>query len=162
MGGQPKPTKLKILEGNPGRRKLHQEPDMSSDMPDPPETVKDDAYALQEWNRLALGLHVLGLLNNADAATFGAYCTSYSRWRNAEEQLQKTAREEGALAALVQITKHGNCIQNTLVGVANKAMRDMMKYAGEFGLTPVARAKLAVDPAKKNKFEGLIGRQRTS
>lgn len=159
MAGKPKPTRMKILEGNPGRRKLHPEPDMSSDMPDPPEPVKNDAYALEEWRRLAPGLHVLGLLNAADATTFGAYCTAYSRWRNAEELLQEIVSTKGRLAALIQVTKAGNYIQNTLVGVANKAMGDMMKYAGEFGLTPVARARLAVDPAVagKNKFEGLIG-----
>jgi phage terminase small subunit len=34
-----------------------------------------------------------------------------------------------------------------------------MRYAAEFGLTPSARARLAIDPGrgKKSKFEGLIG-----
>lgn len=153
-----KPTKLKLLEGNPGKRKIHPEPDMTSAMPKTPEIVEGDKYALQEWDRLASGLHVLGLLNKADASTFGAYCTAYSRWRTAEELLQELVKTKGRLAALIQVTKSGNYIQNTLVGVANKAMADMVKYASEFGLTPVARARLAVDPAaKKSKFDGLIG-----
>jgi phage terminase small subunit len=34
----------------------------------------------------------------------------------------------------------------------------MIKYASLFGITPLARARLAVEPKKgKGKFEGLIG-----
>jgi hypothetical protein len=35
----------------------------------------------------------------------------------------------------------------------------MIRYAGEFGLTPVARARLAggVGPPGRNKFDGLLG-----
>ena len=40
-------------------------------------------------------------------------------------------------------TKSGNLIQNPLVGVANKAMADMVRYAAEFGLTPSARTRVA-------------------
>jgi P27 family predicted phage terminase small subunit len=60
---------------------------------------------------------------------------------------------------MVQVTKSGNIIQHTLLGVANKAAADMVRYASEFGLTPSARARLAVDPnnGRKSKFRGLIG-----
>jgi len=39
------------------------------------------------------------------------------------------------------------------------AFRLGVPYAAEFGLTPSARARLAIDPGrgKKSKFEGLIG-----
>ncbi|PIP18788.1 MAG: hypothetical protein COX41_06375 [Candidatus Omnitrophica bacterium CG23_combo_of_CG06-09_8_20_14_all_41_10] len=52
----------------------------------------------------------------------------------------------------------GNWIQQPLIGIANKAAADMMRYASEFGMTPVARAKLGITPSKEDdKFERLIG-----
>jgi P27 family predicted phage terminase small subunit len=45
---------------------------------------------------------------------------------------------------LVVKTKSGNIIQNPLVGVANKAMADVVRYAAEFGMTPSARSRIEV------------------
>jgi len=48
-----------------------------------------------------------------------------------------------------------------LIGIANKAAGDMVRFATEFGMTPSARARLGVDPGKKvkSKFDGLVGMQ---
>ena len=43
---------------------------------------------------------------------------------------------------LIIRTQGGNAIQNPLVGTANKAMADMMRYAAEFGMTPSARTRI--------------------
>jgi P27 family predicted phage terminase small subunit len=157
MRGRKKiPTRLKVLHGNPGRRDLPaNEPKPDSDLPEPPEHL--DEYARQEWVRLAPGLHTLGLLYDVDRAVFAAYCETYSKWRHAEDELNKL-KKEGALKAMVLKTISGNYIQNPLVGIARGAMADMVKYAIEFGLTPAARARLGTEaaPKKKSKFEGLI------
>jgi P27 family predicted phage terminase small subunit len=49
--------------------------------------------------------------------------------------------------------------QNPLVKIAANAAKDMLRFAGEFGLTPVARARIAagVYAEPKGKFEGLLG-----
>jgi P27 family predicted phage terminase small subunit len=127
-----------------------------SDIPDPPCFL--DEYAVEEWNRLAPGLHRIGILNEGDSGPFAAYCKSYSLWRRAEESLAEKSKHNTDLG-MVQVTKSGNIIQHTLLGVANKAAADMVRYASEFGLTPSARARLAVDPnnGRKSKFRGLIG-----
>ena len=161
MGRKCKPTKLKVLEGNPGRRKLPEnEPIPISDLPPPPDHL--DEYARDEWFRICQGLYNMGLLFDVDRAAFAAYCQAYSRWKTAEEEMQKRVKKGGPLAGLVDVTKAGNIIQNTLVGIANKAAGDMVRYAAEFGLTPAARARLAIDPkkGKKGKFDGLIGAQK--
>lgn len=131
---------------------------MSSGLPAPPPHLT--GYALEEWHRLATGLNQLGLLNDADRMTYAAYCSAYSRWRHAEEQLQVLAGKGGPLAGLIDMTSNGNRIQNVLVGISNRAAADMVKYAAEFGLTPSARARLAVDSDRggTGKFSGLLGR----
>lgn len=158
MPGRPKPTKLKIITGNPGKRPLPKnEPDPVSPLPDPPAHLDD--YARDEWNRLAAGIHAIGLLYEVDRGAFAGYCMAYSRWRRAEEEIQKRIEKGGPLAGMVDVTKAGNIIQNVLVGIANKAAADMVNYAREFGMTPQARARLGELPGtkKRSKFDGLIG-----
>ena len=159
MARKNKPTALKVLEGNPGRRKILKDPKPPDDgIPEAPNHL--DKYGMEEWERIARGLYYMGVLAEIDQSTLGAYCSAYARWRHAEEELSKLAAKSGDIAALVQKTTSGNWIQQPLIGIANKAAGDMMRYAGEFGLTPSARARLAIDPDRKeSKFKGLIGAQ---
>jgi P27 family predicted phage terminase small subunit len=152
-----KPTRLKIMEGNPGKHRLPvNEPQPPMDLPDPPAHL--DNYALEEWRRVAEGLNAMGVLSGIDQAALAAYCGAYSRWRAAEEELNELTKK-GRLNALVLKTVSGNYIQQPLVGISNKAAGDMVKFASEFGMTPSARARLGVDPGKKqkSKFAGLVG-----
>ena len=156
-GPKNKPTNLRVLEGNRSRTKIPNEPQPPMDLPSPPAHL--DAYALEEWRRVAEGLNALGILSGIDMAAFAAYCGACSRWRKAEEELKKLEDKGGAIAGLVQKTISGNWIQQPLIGIANKAAGDMVRFATEFGMTPSARAGLAIDPGKgkKSKFSGLIG-----
>lgn len=159
-GRKPIPNVIKFKTGNPGRRPLKKEPTPpDTDIPTPP--VHLDAYALEEWNRIADGLHAMGVLYRIDQQVLAAYCDSYSRWRHAVEAMKSRVDKAGGdqLAALIDKTSNGNIVQNPLIGIANKAAGDMVRYAAEFGLTPAARARLAIDPAKNtgSKFDGLIG-----
>ena len=53
-----------------------------------------------------------------------------------------------------------NARQNPLVRIAAASADAMIRFAGEFGLTPVARARLAARPLGKppggGKFDGLL------
>lgn len=144
-GPRNKPTALRLVEGNRSKRPIPEnEPEFAipTDMPDAPPFL--DPLAREEWDRVAPELYGIGLLTIPDTGTLAAYCMSYSRWRAAEEALQREAKtNDKALhgAALIK-TKEGNLIQHPLVGVANMARRDMVRFAAEFGLTPSARANL--------------------
>jgi P27 family predicted phage terminase small subunit len=153
-----KPVKLKLLEGNPGKRPLQTEPEAPAGVPDMPEHL--DAYAREEWRRVAPGQASMGIMSTVDQGTLAAYCSAYSRWRAAEEELAEL-RKKGRLNALILQTIQGNYIQQPLIGISNCAARDMVMYAAQLGMTPIGRAKLAVDPVpkRKAKFEGLVGVQ---
>lgn len=157
-GRKPKPAHLKLVEGNPGKRALKQEvqPD-SGDLPEPPAFLSADAQA--EWRRVSLELHRLGMLTMLDVSTLGAYCQAFGRWIQAERAIAKMAEKDQLTGGLMIKTSNGNAIQNPLVGTANKAASDMVRYASEFGLTPAARARLAIGPIEKpkSKFDGLLG-----
>ena len=96
-GRKPKPTALKVLEGNPGKRPLNDHE------PIPPKgelevPVVASARGQKEWKRLASSLEAMGVLTMADLTAFAGYCQAYARWKEAEEF----------------ITQHGSIFQNAL------------------------------------------------
>lgn len=138
-GRKPKPTALKLVTGNPGKRALNKnEALIPVSRPKAPPFLCDDARA--EWNRVLETLYSAGLITELDAAALAAYCASYGRWAQAERALREGDDDENG--GLVTRTATGNIIQNTLVGIANKAAADMVRYAVEFGMTPSARSKV--------------------
>ncbi len=70
-------------------------------------------------------------------------CQAYGRWVAAETALARMAERDAVTEGLIIRSKTGNAIQNPLVGAANKAMADMVRYAAEFGLTPSARSRVS-------------------
>ena len=66
-GRKPKPTALKKLEGNPGKRKLNtKEPIPAKGMPNCPEWLLPEAK--KEWERLADLMNQMGVLTEVDMA----------------------------------------------------------------------------------------------
>ena len=87
-GRKPKPTLMRDLEGNPGKRPINdREPRAPAGIPDCPEFLDDEAKA--EWFRMVTVLKEMGLLSLADRSALAAYCTAYCRWVHAEEQVRK-------------------------------------------------------------------------
>jgi P27 family predicted phage terminase small subunit len=151
-GRKPKPSHLKLVTGNPGRRPLNeQEPRPPKKLPDPPAHLS--AAALEEWQRVAPMLNTLGVLTLADRGVLATYCQSWGRLCQAESALAKLARADPNGHGLIVKTKNGNAVQNPLVGIANKAANDMARFAAELGMTPSARSRVkvgdgeAADPA---------------
>lgn len=144
-GAKPKPTNLKILQGNPGKRPLNmREPKPRLSMPDIPEHIS--AIARDEWLRVSRELFSIGLLTNIDMSALAGYCQAYSRWVEAEEGIKKTG--------LVVKTKDGNIIQSPLVGIANKALALMHRFLVEFGMTPSSRSRISAQTSKEeNPFD---------
>ena len=153
-GRKPKPTHLKVVTGNPGKRQLNEhEPKPVPEIPAPPPHLCDEAKV--EWGRVCDQLYRLKLLSEIDRTSLAGYCQAYGRWVQAERALARMAESDGVTKGLLVKTRNGNAIQNPLVGTANKAMADMMRYAAEFGMTPSARSRLSTDgedqddPARK-------------
>jgi P27 family predicted phage terminase small subunit len=141
-GRKPKPTALKKLEGNPGKRPLNdREPEFRRDVPYCPRHLS--VVAKREWHRIVRELYAAGLLTVADRAALAAYCQLYARWVQAEQKL--------AGGSLTITTDKGFVLQNPLVGICNTALDGMRKYLIEFGMTPSSRSRLHVAPPKKEK-----------
>lgn len=142
------------MTGNPGKRPQKAAPEPKAGAPKPPRELTRDARA--EWRRVAAELRGLGLLTGVDRAALAAFCQAYGRWAAAERALAAMAERDPVTGGLLIKTTNGNAIQNPIVGVANKAMAAMVRFAAEFGMTPSARSRIeaapegkAEDPARK-------------
>jgi P27 family predicted phage terminase small subunit len=134
-GRKPKPTALKLIEGNPGKRPIHgSESRPPGTQPTCPAHLSPTAKA--EWKRLAQSLNRIGLLTQADRAALAAYCQSYGRWVEAERKLAETPPLLKTPAGYVQ--------PSPWLGIANKQLELMAKFMAELGLTPSSRSRLAV------------------
>ena len=135
-GRKPKPTLLKQLEGNPGKRPLNdREPVAPPGIPDPPAFL--DEVAREEWTHTVKVLAGMRLLSLADRVALAAYCTAYSRWVHAEAQVKK-------LGPVVKSPDKGFPMMSPFLIIANQSMEQMRKLLVEFGLTPSSRSRLRV------------------
>lgn len=162
-GRKPNPAGLKVVTGNPGKRKQAQpkgdgESAAQGPVTTAPTFLSQDAK--NEWKRLARALHNLGLLTTADRTTMAAYCQCYGRWAQAERKLAEMAKNDPHHGGMIIRTAKGNAVQNPLVGIANKAASDMVKYASEMGLTPTARARLEIGIGQPGKGQEKGGAAR--
>ena len=83
-GRKPKPTAVKVLEGNPGKRSLNtNEPKPVKKAPRCPAWLEDEAK--KEWKRMAKQMEQLGILTEIDMAAFAGYCQAYARLLSMEQ-----------------------------------------------------------------------------
>ena len=147
-GRKPKPTALKELEGNPGKRALNKNEPKPGGIPACPSSL--DTTAKHEWTRVSRELIAVGLLTSVDRAMLAAYCDAWSRWSQATKELQALRLAKGK-SVLVVGTKTGYPMQNPLIGVINTAADQMRKFGAELGLSPSSRTRLSVEPAGEEK-----------
>lgn len=143
MGRRPLPSHLKLVKGTARgdlKKKRRDDIEFPVSMPMPPEHLSDDAKV--EWGRVSSMLYALRLLSDADVAALGAYCQYFAQWKQAVVSLNAAAKDDPVYRGLVIFTSNGNAIQNPLLGIANKSAADMVRVAGEFGMTPAARARI--------------------
>jgi len=144
-GRRPKPTRLKVLTGNPGRRRLNaDEPRPEPTIPECPSEL--GPVARKEWDRLAGELASLKILTALDRAALAAYCNAYGLWAEAIEAIQK-------YGTMVK-SPTGYPIQSPYVSIANRQAEIMMRIASEFGFTPASRSRISTpNPESATLFD---------
>lgn len=147
-GRKPKPTVLKILAGNPGRRPLNdQEPKPSSSPVRCPAWLDDEAK--KKWRALVPELKRLGLLTLVDGDALAAYCQAWAEFRAATEQISK----EGRTATL----ENGRVLSHPAVAQQRSAMQVIRQFSQLFGLDPSSRSALkAPHPMQADELEAFL------
>ncbi len=144
-GPRPKPTNLRVIEGNLGGKnpvnKNEPQPAIALVCPPPPSWL--EKLAQEIWREVAPQLWQTGTLAEIDTNQLAAYCEVTARYRIAYQDFRKIAEiDDGTHGTIIRI-RSGSHIQNPLLGVLNTARRDMLRLAGEFGMTASARTAIA-------------------
>lgn len=145
-GRKPKPTAVKILEGNPGKRKLDMgEPRPEKKAPRCPAWLEDEAK--KEWKRMAKQLEQLGILTEIDMAAFAGYCQAYARWKEAEEYISENG--------MIMKAPSGYCQQVPQVSIAQTYLKIMNRFCEQFGLTPSARSRIVTEHGEDKENDAM-------
>ena len=159
-GRRPKPTTLKILAGNPGRRSLpRNEPRPAAGIPACPAWLS--AAAKAEWKRIVPELDSMNLLTLADRAALAAYCQAWAELEHATKVLNK----EGRVIKCEIVNREGDVTGSVKkLHPANRLQRDgfarVKQFLIEFGLSPASRTKVAgaKQPEEADPLEELLNR----
>jgi P27 family predicted phage terminase small subunit len=139
-----KPTSLKRLEGNPGKRPIKEgevKPEIA--IPKCPRWLSKEAK--KEWERISIYLYRLKLLTQIDMAGLASYCQYYAKYIEAEKKL---SIEDDILKGV-----KGSKYVNPRVYLSATYNREMKSYLSKFGLTPSDRANLEINVNELTKDE---------
>lgn len=134
-GPSPKPTAIKRLEGNPGKRALNdREPEPEVGVGEPPDWLPDDGKA--HWHELAPKLESLRVLTEVDRPVFAQLCQVWASFIEASRRLDENDRIYVADSGYSQITAYASDV---------KALRaEYLRLAGKFGMTASDRTGIKV------------------
>ena len=155
MAGRPrKPTRIKELTGNPGKRPLNRrEPQPDQGPPTRPNWLLPEAK--REWVRVTRELAEMGLLARADRAALSNYCEWWARWVQAERALKE--------CGLTFTTQNGYVQQRPEVAIAQKAAAICKSFLTEFGLTPASRSRVVVpERAPQDPFSEYLAESKVT
>lgn len=152
-GRPPKPTSLKLVTGNPGKRGLNkQEPDPTylADLT-PPAWLTGPATKV--WEEIAPRLARSKLLTEVDVDALAMGCVSIAQYR----QAARVAGESLVRSKIVEDengkpVETGECLNPWLI-VQSMAFKQSNALFQQFGMTPAARTRIAIQP-QGDLFDG--------
>lgn len=143
-GRKTKPTHLKVVAGNPGRRPLNtREPKPRGKLVDPPAWMNTDQR--EAW-QYAIDHAPAGLLFKLDRSILAVWVVAECIHREATEKLQASG--------LLVKTKNGQPMQSPFLPIVNRQAVVMLRAAEQLGFSPSARARVELhEPQEEDETE---------
>lgn len=145
-GPKPKPTHLKLLQGNPGKRPIPKNLAAPvEDLVEPPAWF--DKSLKKAWG-YAIASAPRGLLKKLDASTLAIWVIAEDLHRKASKHLRR---------GMLITSPNGHKVQSPYLSILNRQALIMMKAAAELGFTPSSRSRVTVTPPPEtgNPFADL-------
>ena len=139
-GPRPKPTQIRLLESDQSTRRIEVDDFRPiAAIPDCPPHLTGEAE--REWHRLSEELIRYGMISKVDRGVLAMICTTWARYVEAEEMIERTAKAAGGSGLFVK-SPNGYPIQSPWLAVSTKAMELYRAFLCEFGLSPAARSRV--------------------
>lgn len=135
MGRKPKPTQVKLLNGNPGKRPLNErEPEYPVGLLDAPPNLS--AIGRKEWLRVGNILCKQRVLTEVDFAVLAVYCWSFQEW------IRVTNAMKNGKAGMKTDTPNGRTMTSADMANQKDLQKQMMTAMVELGMTPSSRSRI--------------------
>lgn len=163
MGRKPKPIHLHLLDGNTAkltkaeieeRQNLEEKISFKKDKIKPPNWLSADAKKV--FKKLVKEYETNDLLVNVDVSALSLFCDAYVDYIKCSEIIE----EEGLLVEYTNKAAETNKVPHPLLTKKKQLFDQMNKLMGEFGFSPVSRARLAIpqdNKKTKTKEEEMFG-----
>lgn len=137
-GRKPKATKVKKLEGNPGKRPLNEnEPTPRELTGVPPCPMHLTGWARKEWHRVAEELTLCHILSKLELSLLEMYCEAIGRFHDAQAALKKID-----ISKLAEGDVSQKQTVRILLGMIREANVTAKAIGSELGITPSSRTRL--------------------
>lgn len=148
-GRRPKPSALKVLEGNRGKRAINKsEPKPQSGAPEASDWLAP--AALEKWNSIVPQLTAIKVLTVVDGSALESLCAAYTNM----VESQRIVTKYGVIIEEPVLNKDGVLVGHKLK--KNPASTAVLQHQKEyrallsaFGLTPSDRSRLKTDSGEK-------------
>ena len=130
----PKPVELKVLEGNPGKRRLPKPPKYAPLGAEAPDWMEREAKA--EWRRLHKEFARVDLAKRPDRAAMIALCCEWAKYVTASRLMADPA------------TRNQRIGGKPIHQVARESLAGLLQLWARFGMTPADRARFDMKPVE--------------
>ena len=146
-GRKPKPTALKLVEGNPGHRPINKREPKGEpiSLSPPPELTKAQRVL---W-RKAIRVAPRQLLGACDRMLLTVWCVTQDHYSTAVK-MQAQIDADNNRPLLVESRRDGGLTESPYLRLMHKHAQTLVKVASELGFTPSSRSRLACPQSPKD------------
>jgi len=160
-GPPPTPTATLAKRGSWRAKRRTAEPPAPREAPEPPAWLTKPELPI--WRDVLAKLSEIGTLSRVDAATIARYVRALLRWRRNSDALLALDKQGNPLGEVIAVRDDAGNLkylqQTPHVAIVNNLEAILLRLEQQFGLTPSARASLAITVGKatdavnkKNRF----------
>jgi P27 family predicted phage terminase small subunit len=147
-GPAAKPTALKLVEGNRGKRRLNKrEPKPKREIPSPPAHLSPEVAI--EWGKFTVILDRMAVLTEADPRALEDLCEVSVEVRELRADIAEFGRTQKVKTKAGKKGEKGATLmerQRPQVMMLADATRRLRAQLADFGLNPSARSRVQTDP----------------
>ena len=163
MGNRAKPTKLKILQGNPGGRPMNKnEPIPQSGIPPIPSWLGVFPIAVEEWERESKVLDRMGIMTDAECSLLATRVYLASQI----QQMALDIETEGRVAYTQKVDALGNEIMEAKANPKCVQLKNIIteyrQHGSLLGLDAPSRTKFNVNKPTQSKAQKFMERKNGS
>lgn len=166
-GPPPKPTALRVLQGNAARRPINEQepkPEPAEVHAEPPMAMQGAALAI--WQMMCPVLSKIGLLTICDLRALARYCDLCVRWIAARDFLDEHGESYEVFERVRvydkdsktwdTIEKSKGWINYPQVKNYLAYSRELVRLENELGLTPASRSRIQVEVFSKSAMKDAM------